>query len=139
MRCFYHTDREAVGICKSCNRGLCEECGTEVRPGLACRGKCEADVAALNLMIRRSTTAYEKTGVAYRRNALVLLIAGLIFLVFGFLPVVVSQSYKAIFLAPLGCLFLLWSLFSYRSGKQISEVDCMSEADGPANGGQPTR
>jgi hypothetical protein len=26
MRCFYHHDKEAVGSCKSCGKGLCPEC-----------------------------------------------------------------------------------------------------------------
>ena len=26
MRCFYHQDKEAVGTCKSCGKGVCAEC-----------------------------------------------------------------------------------------------------------------
>jgi hypothetical protein len=139
MKCFYHPERDAVALCKSCNRALCRECSADVPPGVACRGRCEADVAAVNLVIQRSKTAYQKTGAAYRRNAIATLIAGLLFLGFGILPVVVSQSYGAIFLAPLGGLFLLWSLFSYRSGKQISEVGSPSEPSAAPNGGPTTQ
>jgi hypothetical protein len=138
MKCFYHTERDAVAMCKSCNRGLCPECSADVPPGVACRGRCEADVAALNLVIERSKTAYQKTGTAYRRNAIATLIMGLFFVAFGILPVLLSQSYGAFFMAPLGAVFLLWSFFSYRSGKQISEVPGRSEPGAPPNGGPAT-
>ena len=47
MKCFYHQDRDAVGICKSCERGVCAECAVDLGKGLACAGKCEDDVTAL--------------------------------------------------------------------------------------------
>lgn len=54
MRCFYHEDREAVGICKSCGRGLCRECAVELPKSLACRGRCEADAQAVTQLIERN-------------------------------------------------------------------------------------
>ena len=120
-------------MCKSCNRGLCLDCLVDVPPGVACRGKCEADVAAVNLVIQRSKTAYQKTGVAYRRNAIATVIMGLFFIGFGVLPILVSDNYAALFMAPLGCVFLLWSYFSYRSGKQISEVSDRSDPGAAGN------
>jgi hypothetical protein len=47
MRCFYHPDAEAVGICKSCQKGLCAESAVDFGDGLACQG-CEERVRALN-------------------------------------------------------------------------------------------
>ncbi len=123
MKCFYHADQDAVAICKSCCRGLCRECVADVPPGVACRNRCEAEVAAINLIMARSKTAYQKTGAAHRRNAVATLICGLLFLGFGLLPVLVSRDFGAFFLVPLGCVFLLWSRFSYLSGKQICEVE----------------
>ena len=51
MRCFHHEDREAVGTCKSCGKGLCRECAVDMGKGLACRGRCEQDVAGLIALI----------------------------------------------------------------------------------------
>src|SRR5262245_44541193 len=48
MRCFYHQDREAVGLCKSCARALCAECAVDQGTGLACRGRCEERARDLN-------------------------------------------------------------------------------------------
>jgi len=36
MRCFKHPDREAVGMCKVCNKGLCSECAVEIDGFLFC-------------------------------------------------------------------------------------------------------
>lgn len=127
MKCFYHLDRDAVAICKSCSRGICQDCCADVPPGVACKGRCEEEVASLNVLMQRSKTAYQKAGAAYNRNAIAILIMGLLFTCFGILPVLVSNNYGAIFMVPMGLVFLLWSFFSYRSGKQISSVGCCKE------------
>ena len=54
MRCFYHEDKEAVGTCKSCGRGLCRACAVELPKSLACRGRCEADAQAVTQLIDRN-------------------------------------------------------------------------------------
>jgi hypothetical protein len=43
MKCFY-SGAEAVGICKSCGRGLSLAWAREYPQGLACRNRCETDV-----------------------------------------------------------------------------------------------
>lgn len=48
MRCFYHPDREAVGFCKNCGKGLCAETAIDVGNGLACPGPCEKRVERIN-------------------------------------------------------------------------------------------
>lgn len=30
MKCFYHSQADARGICKNCSKGLCEECAVDV-------------------------------------------------------------------------------------------------------------
>ena len=54
MRCFYHEEKEAVGSCKSCGKGLCRECAVDLTKGLACRGHCEADAQAIIQLIDRN-------------------------------------------------------------------------------------
>jgi hypothetical protein len=41
MECFHHEGRPAVGACRSCLKGVCRECATELEGGLACSPKCE--------------------------------------------------------------------------------------------------
>ena len=54
MRCFYHPQADAVGTCKHCHRGVCRGCASEREGGLACLGRCEAAVDAVNALIRRN-------------------------------------------------------------------------------------
>jgi hypothetical protein len=122
VKCFYHHQNDAIALCKSCSRALCIECAADVHPGTACLNRCEQDVAAVNIVIERSRTAYQKTGTAYRRNAVAILMAGVAFLSVGVLPILVKGTYDTAFLAILGLIFLIWSYFSYRSGKQIESA-----------------
>jgi hypothetical protein len=65
MRCFYHQDREAVGTCKSCGKGVCGECVVDLGKGLACRSRCEADVRAVIALIDRNIQLSTATPTAY--------------------------------------------------------------------------
>ena len=127
MRCYYHPDRDAVAICKSCQRALCMECTADVPPGIACRGKCEADVAAVNLVVERSKTSFRKAGAAYYGNAIAMLLVGLMTMAFSIVPAFLYQEYSALLLAPFGGVLLLWSFLSYRNGRQITRVDPKNE------------
>ncbi len=83
MRCFYHADREAVGTCKSCGRGLCRECAVEFPKGLACRGRCEADAEALIQLIDRNIQLSSKVPQARRTNKRNRSVAGIFYIIFG--------------------------------------------------------
>jgi hypothetical protein len=54
MRCFYHSEREAVGLCKYCAKAVCVECAVDLSQGLACRDRCEEKVRALIKLIDRN-------------------------------------------------------------------------------------
>ncbi len=127
MKCYYHHETEAVAICKSCNRALCENCAADIHPGTACINRCEKDVKALNVIIERNKSVYQKTGKAHKRNAIAMLMSGLVFLLIGVIPIIISGNYSSSFIAILGLIFLLWSFFSYRSGKQIEAPEEMPD------------
>ena len=59
MRCYNHPDQEAVGICRSCGRGLCPGCAAEVEKAVACRDRCESDVVTI-LKLNRNALQYAK-------------------------------------------------------------------------------
>ncbi len=54
MDCFNHKNIPAVGLCKSCMKGVCHDCHVEVDDGLACKGSCEDKVEVYNSMIAKS-------------------------------------------------------------------------------------
>ena len=66
MNCFYHHERTAVGTCKSCQRGLCPECAVDLERGLACRNRCEEEVAGLIQLIQNNVR-YSETSVRLLR------------------------------------------------------------------------
>jgi len=54
MRCFTHQDKEAVGICKACNKGICAECAADLGHSLACNSSCIEQAHLLNSAMERS-------------------------------------------------------------------------------------
>lgn len=84
MKCFNHPEKDAVAICKSCNKALCHECASEVTNGIACKGKCEEEVLFLNEMLERNKTVYSKTGKTYMRSSIIYFLAGIAFAGYGF-------------------------------------------------------
>jgi len=124
MNCYYHHDHPAVGICKSCNKGLCHECAVDIGNGLACKNACEDEVKALNDMLERNKTAYQKAGRVYKRNALISGLIGCFFLLWGILQATFTDGVGlAVIFIPFGVIMLIASLLSIRSGKQIARVE----------------
>ena len=113
VRCFYHIDRDAVGSCKSCGKGLCPDCAVDLGKGLACRGRCEGDVKAVIELIQRNVELSPATsrliqagGSARMAAALFMLACGGAFLVFG-----LSSKRGMSFVAILGACFLAYGAF----------------------------
>lgn len=112
VNCFQHQDRVSVGLCKSCQRGLCPDCAVGFEDGLACRGRCEERVAALSALIERNVRV---SPVAVGAPSLfvvpvLFLSMGLIFLVFG-----LSSDSRFTFawilgLVLLGCGGIYWAI-----------------------------
>ena len=118
MKCFYDRSQDAIGMCKSCCRAICAEHTTEFDDGLACRGRCEAQVERINEMINNeevdellalANESEQATEFDFNSTAFLLLI-GLVFIlgeaiVNGFtLPAIVGTIFIAC-----GC----WQTFFY--------------------------
>jgi len=65
MECFVHSDKPAVGLCKSCYKAVCKNCSIELGHGLACSEVCAKDVAELNEMNERGKRIY---GIGFRKS-----------------------------------------------------------------------
>jgi hypothetical protein len=121
MRCYYHRDREAVGSCKSCGKGLCPECAVDLTKGLACRGRCEAAVEAVINLVERNirvspttTRLVQASGSARLAGSLFIVVCGVVFLAFGLL-----SERRLNFVAILGACFLGYGLFLYFWSRRI--------------------
>jgi hypothetical protein len=115
VRCFYHRGADAVGMCKSCGRGLCPVCAAEIANGLACRDRCEDEVRALNWIIDRNKTAYKKTSGAYLRVAAFYLIVALVFLTAG----VFDWRGLAWILIPGGAIFIVSAFLHFSTARKF--------------------
>lgn len=122
MNCYNHNTVPAVAICKNCSKGLCMECLTELENGIACKGKCEEEVNYLNTILSRSKNknAYQKVSESYKRNSLIYLLLGLVFIAFGILEM---KKGMALFMLPAGAVFLLGAFFNYSTGKKYLKKD----------------
>ncbi|WP_189401619.1 hypothetical protein [Arenicella chitinivorans] len=58
MQCFQHQAINAVGLCKSCLKGVCQECATEVPTGLVCSSACADHAAEMQEMHVRGLKIY---------------------------------------------------------------------------------
>lgn len=56
MRCFYHSQTEAVGVCKNCGKALCRESVVELGQFIACKESSECQ--------GRARTASEMGGMS---------------------------------------------------------------------------
>ena len=120
MKCFYD-DRDAVGVCKYCGRGVCHESAVTVAQGLACKARCEREVETLMGVIGKSRTAYQRTAAIYGRSGLTTALFGLLFLGFG----IVEQQYldrMAVFFDAAGLIILLSAGFAYYTRRKINKA-----------------
>jgi hypothetical protein len=83
MICFYHNDMAAVGVCKSCNRGLCADCAADEGSGLACKGRCEERVKQTTAMVDTSLKNYQSNQRMVSRAWVNSLLFASVFIGFG--------------------------------------------------------
>jgi hypothetical protein len=76
MNCFNHADRSAVGICKSCGKGLCRDCAIDLQDGLACKGRCESRVRVMNQIADNNARVLSVTRLQARAGDLMRIVLG---------------------------------------------------------------
>ena len=108
MNCFYHPDKPAVGICKSCCKGLCEVCATTLPNGLACVNACEDRVSLINQIIDNNQKVISAANSQVRSSGMFILLLGLLFCLFGFLPFLLSGNTGTMFLGIIGLFFFVY-------------------------------
>jgi hypothetical protein len=122
MHCFYHDTIDAIAICKNCSRGLCRDCSTEFANGIACKGRCENEVNAINQIINRNKTSYKKTSAAYTRNALTYLLIAIVFGVWG-AAAVGTRPMLGMPMLILGVIALVAAVLNYSTGQRFLQSE----------------
>lgn len=120
MLCFYHPNVQAVGSCKNCQKGLCQECAVDVGNGLACKDRCETQVKEINDVFQRIRNQYYRLGSTYLRSVWISSGLGISFCIIG---VILMYAYPQTWLASLPMLliglFAIWgAINSYRESKK---------------------
>lgn len=110
MNCFNHRSEGAVGICKSCGKGLCPACATEVPNGIACRDSCEDRVNLLNRIIDANSKTLAIANKQMRSGAILLLSLGLCLLATAGLSIAAHDLFFAMFIGTSGLLFVIYGL-----------------------------
>ena len=83
MKCFNHHEKDAVGVCKFCLKGICPECLTDLDQGIACKNNHEADVEFLGKLINQSKQTIKLQPRSVLIGNLSWLFMGIIFIGFG--------------------------------------------------------
>ena len=146
MRCYYHHDRDAVGLCKSCGKGLCEDCQTDLGQGLACKNRCEESVRGLIALVQHNVRAVPSAMGSLQWNRWVWVGIGLFIItpgsIFTVLGVLDNRVRILIFLGPMLCVFgmlalvVAWRLPGYPKSEDLAEQS--AAADRPRDGGSPS-
>ena len=83
MNCFYHAESAAVAQCKSCGRGLCMQCTSQIENGTACKGRCEVRAQSIIGMIDSEIKIIQGQRLHDLRVKITISIIGLIILLYG--------------------------------------------------------
>jgi hypothetical protein len=83
MNCFRHRNVVAIALCRSCGKGLCEECAIEVPNGVACKNSCEERVAFINKMLDANREVMRVSNTQSRSHALLTVVMAFVFAVFA--------------------------------------------------------
>jgi len=113
VRCFNHDDREAVGACKACSKGLCRECAVDLGHGLACRSVHEGAVESLNALTTRAARVQSTSTRARYVAPSFYAVMGVLFLGWGLI-----SGRGLIFLTLLGGAFLMYALVIFLANRR---------------------
>lgn len=118
MKCYKHQGQDAVGLCKSCHKGVCETCSALVNGSVACAETCQEDVAALNYMVERGKKVYKNLGKQWGPSVIINGVGGAFFLGFGIYKFGNTASWLLI---GLGSIMLVGGIMSALQGKRMGD------------------
>jgi len=59
VKCFYHIDKDAVGIGKACHKGICTDCAEDLGHSLACKNTCIEKAEIVEQIIVNNSMTYK--------------------------------------------------------------------------------
>ena len=85
MKCYNHSGREAVAVCRACGKAVCQECGLETGNGIACRQICTAILAEKTEYYSRQAAHLKNLKRLNFLGSLFSIGMGLLFIYFSFM------------------------------------------------------
>ena len=83
MKCYQHKTEEAIGICKSCGKGICPVCCIDLNFAIVCSKTCEDAAIISHKITANAVTVY----ATQKKNRYLLpayfMVIGIIFLIYG--------------------------------------------------------
>ncbi len=111
MKCYNHADVDAVGTCKTCYKGICHSCLTDVGNGIACTATCVEEVKEINSLIERNKNIYKKASKTNTNRGYLYTGIGLIFILINY-----QLKMDDAFLFVIGITMVVLGLYSLYSG-----------------------
>jgi hypothetical protein len=81
MKCYNHNSVDALGTCKACSKGICNECLTDVGNGIACTSTCIDEVKEVNALVEKNKTAHQRASKINIKRGYFYAGIGLVFLI----------------------------------------------------------
>lgn len=112
MKCFIHKNEDAVGICKSCGKGICMQCTTELINGISCKNdSCEKRVNLINKMLDNNAVIISVSNKHVKRMAYISIMLGILFVIFGGLLFVNDKIFGMVTVI-MGIVFIVFGIFN---------------------------
>jgi len=121
MKCYNHNGIDAIGICKSCGKGLCQECVVEIEGSLSCKNKCEETVRNLAILLKRNMKLVGTSEKISKISGKFYITTGIISVFIGLFVIGLHQifsDFSGIFLV-LGIIFVVLGFFAFSAGFAI--------------------
>lgn len=117
MHCFNHAEKDAVGICRSCGRGVCLECcHNSGMTFLSCSANCAEKGQAMDEMTEKTEKFY-RVGRYKTSKQKTIPTSAAIFLLMGFLlliiPVLLGEKVVNSTTLPIVMVFFITGCFSW--------------------------
>ena len=130
MRCYEHHDLESVGVCKACQRGLCESCAAVVDRSLACRSQCEEAVRLHDEALSRRSA---RIGAGLRVVAIVCAALGAALLLGGYVVSTQGGSVRGVLGSVIALVGVVLLLAAVLWGQQVSRWTPAAPGAAPAD------
>ena len=119
MKCFAHSQVDAVACCKHCFKGVCAQCAKDTGSGIVCSTPCESEVKAIYAMVERNKKAYAFAPKQHSRQAILLAMMAVVFIAFGYFS---EFRFMSAYLIVFGIVMLCGAAFSAFNSRRVAKI-----------------